>query len=127
MKPLPLLLALLLAPLTGLACECEHTAPAAKTATLATAAAADPQTAPAEKPAAGHPLKGVVVKVVADRSALLVKHEEVPGVMKAMTMLLKVDAATLESPAAQPDTAITGTLVKKPDGWWLLDVTPTKE
>jgi hypothetical protein len=66
-----------------------------------------------------HPLKGVVVDVLADKSALLVKHEEIPGVMKAMTMLLKVDADTLKSPAATKGAAITGLLVRKADGWWL--------
>lgn len=66
-----------------------------------------------------HPLKGVVVDVLADKSALLVKHEEIPGVMKAMTMLLKVDAATLKSAAATKGAAITGLLVRKADGWWL--------
>lgn len=125
MKHIPVLLALLLAPLTALACDCAH---GDQPVAIASATAAtDPQTASVEKPAAGHPLKGVVVKVVVERSALLVKHEEIPGVMKAMTMLLKVDAATLASAAAKPDTAITGTLVKKADGWWLLDVTPAKE
>ena len=69
-----------------------------------------------------HPLKGVVVNVLAEKSALLVKHEEIPGVMKAMTMLLKVDANTLKSSAAKKDTAITGLLVRKSDGWWLEDV-----
>lgn len=69
-----------------------------------------------------HPLKGVVVSVVAEKSALLVKHEEIPGVMKAMTMLLKVDAETLKSPAATKDAAITGLLVRKADGWWLEEV-----
>jgi hypothetical protein len=37
-----------------------------------------------------------------------------------MTMLLKVDAQTLA--AAKKDQALTGTLVQKPDGWWLQDV-----
>lgn len=122
MKRLPIILVLLLAPLTAFACECEHGAPPAILATTG----ADTKTAPTEQPA-GHPLKGVVVKVVTERSALLVKHEEIPGVMKAMTMLLKVDAATLASPAAKPNTAITGNLVKKTDGWWLLNVSPAKE
>jgi len=64
-----------------------------------------------------HPLKGVVVDVMADRGALLVKHEEIPGVMKAMTMLLKVDAAALAS--VKKGDAVTGLLVRKADGWWL--------
>ena len=70
----------------------------------------------------GHPLKGVIVAVLGEKSALLVKHEEIPGVMKAMTMLLKVDAPTLA--AAKKDQAITATLVRKADGWWLENVQP---
>jgi Cu/Ag efflux protein CusF len=68
----------------------------------------------------GHPLKGVIVDVLSDQSALLVKHEEVPGVMKAMTMLLKVDAAALSS--AKKGQTVTGLLVRKADGWWLDEV-----
>jgi len=67
-----------------------------------------------------HPLKGVVVDVGAKESALLVKHEEIPGVMKAMTMLLKVDQAALAS--AKKGDAVTGLLVRKADGWWLEEV-----
>jgi Cu/Ag efflux protein CusF len=74
-----------------------------------------PSTAPA-----GHPLRGVIVDVLADKQALLVKHEEIPGVMKAMTMLLKTDAATLAS--AKKGQTITATLLDKDDGWWLADV-----
>jgi hypothetical protein len=70
----------------------------------------------------GHPLRGVIVAVLPEKSALLVKHEEIPDVMSAMTMLLKVDAATLA--AAKKDQAITATLLKKPDGWWLENVRP---
>lgn len=72
------------------------------------------------KEAARHALKGVVVEIMAERSALLVKHEEIPGVMAAMTMLLKVDEAGLK--AAKKGDAITGMLVRKTDGWWLEDV-----
>ena len=68
----------------------------------------------------GHPLRGVIVAVLPEKSALLVKHEEIPGVMSAMTMLLKVDAATLA--AAKKDQAITATLVRQEDGWWLREV-----
>jgi hypothetical protein len=73
-----------------------------------------------------HLLKGVVVSVVADQSALLVKHEEISGVMKTMTMLLQVDADTLKSPAATKGAAITGLLVRKADGWWLEKVSVAK-
>lgn len=78
-----------------------------------------PTAAPSTAPV-GHPLRGVIVAVLAEKSALLVKHEEIPGVMSAMTMLLKVDAATLA--AAKKDQAITATLVRLEDGWWLHEV-----
>ena len=60
--------------------------------------------------------------ILPEKSALLVKHEDIPGVMRAMTMLLKVDAATLA--AAKKDQAIAATLVRKDDGWWLENVRP---
>ncbi|HWA25325.1 MAG TPA: copper-binding protein [Lacunisphaera sp.] len=75
-------------------------------------------------PANRHPLKGVVVDILAERSALLVKHEEIPGYMKPMTMLFQVDAATLR--VAVKGQAITATLVEKADGFWLEDVKPAK-
>jgi Cu/Ag efflux protein CusF len=67
-----------------------------------------------------YPLKGVITSVLADRSALLVKHEEIPGYMKAMTMLFKVDAATLK--AAQKGQAITGLMSRQGSDWVLEDV-----
>jgi len=70
------------------------------------------------------PLKGVVVDILAGQSALLVKHEEIPGYMMAMTMMFKVDAATLK--AATKGQAITGTLVERKDGFWLEDVKPAR-
>lgn len=69
-----------------------------------------------------HPLKGVVVDIISDRGSLLVKHEEVPGVMRAMTMMFKVTDADLKS--VRKDQAITGLMVRKPDGWWLEAVKP---
>jgi hypothetical protein len=80
-------------------------------------AVAKPVAAASEKAPVRHPLRGVVVEVLADQSALLVKHEAIPGVMKAMTMLLKVDAAGLA--AVRKGSPITGLLVKRADGWWL--------
>lgn len=75
----------------------------------------------AEAPA-GHPLQGVVVDVLADKKSLLVKHEEIPGVMKAMTMLLRVDDTTLA--AVKKGDAITATLTNEDGAWWLHDVKP---
>ena len=74
----------------------------------------------AATPAATHPLKGIIVDILSDRSALLVKHEAIPGFMAAMTMLFKVDAATLA--AAKKGDAITGQLSRKDDDWILTDV-----
>lgn len=71
---------------------------------------------------AGHPLRGIVVQVLPEKSALLVQHEEIPGVMKAMTMLLKVENGV--SATVAPGQPITGTLLRRADGWWLLDVLP---
>ncbi len=69
-----------------------------------------------------HPLKGVVVDILAAKSALLVKHEAIPDYMAAMTMLFKVDAATLK--AAVKGQAITGTLVERDGDYWLEDMKP---
>jgi Cu/Ag efflux protein CusF len=67
-----------------------------------------------------HPLRGVITAVHADRSAIMVKHEAIPGVMGAMTMLFKVDAATLKS--AEKGQAITGLMSRQGDDWWLHEV-----
>jgi Cu/Ag efflux protein CusF len=76
---------------------------------------------PTPKPA-GHPLRGVVQNIMTERSALLVKHEEIPGVMRAMTMLLNVTAADIAKPAV--GDKITATLYRDADNkWWLRDIT----
>lgn len=85
------------------------------------------QSAPADAPghtapAAGHPLRGVIVDILPEKQSLLVRHEEIPGVMRAMTMLLKTDAATLA--AAIKGQSVTATLTKREDGWWISDVKP---
>jgi Cu/Ag efflux protein CusF len=81
--------------------------------------AAGAEAKPADSPR--YPLTGVVKDVLTAKGALLVKHEAIPGYMKAMTMMFKVDAATLQ--AATPGQAITGTLVKRDGEFWLEDVT----
>ena len=83
------------------------------TSAVAASAKAEPQR---------HPLKGVIVDVLAAQSALVVKHDEIPGYMMAMTMAFKVDAAALQ--AAGQGQAITGMLVERPDGLWLEDMKP---
>jgi Cu/Ag efflux protein CusF len=66
------------------------------------------------------PLQGVITAVDVERSSLMVKHEAIPGVMRAMTMLFKVDAVTLES--AQKGQAITAMMSRQGNEWWLHDV-----
>lgn len=73
----------------------------------------------ADKPAARfHPLKGVVVDVMTDKSALLVKHEEIPGVMRAMTMLFLVDAETIGR--VKKGDAITAQMGRNENKKWIL-------
>lgn len=67
-----------------------------------------------------HPLRGIITAMYAERSAIMVKHEEIPGVMRAMTMLFMVDAATLKS--VQKGEAITGMMSRQGDDWWLHEV-----
>ncbi|RXK55115.1 DUF4198 domain-containing protein [Oleiharenicola lentus] len=71
-------------------------------------------------PAATHPVKGVIMGIMTDKTALLVKHEEVPGVMRAMTMMFKVEPAVLER--VKRTDAIQAKMQRRADGWWLLDV-----
>ena len=76
--------------------------------------------ADAAKSTATHPLKGVIVDVLADKSALLVKHDAIPGLMGGMTMAFKVDAVTLA--AAKKGEAITGQVSQTGDDFLLTDV-----
>jgi Cu/Ag efflux protein CusF len=69
-----------------------------------------------------HPLRGVITSVMTEQSAFMVKHEEIPGVMRAMTMMFKVDAATLK--AFKPGDAITGLMSRRGRDWVLEDVKP---
>ena len=72
--------------------------------------------------APSHPVRGIIVDVMPAQSALMVKHEDIPGFMPAMTMLFKVDAPTLK--AAAKDQTITATLYQQGDDFWLRDVKP---
>ena len=90
------------------------------------AASASPTAANPSAPAAApeikrYALRGVVVAVDADKSALRVKHEEIPGFMRAMTMQFKVDASTLT--AAKVGAALTGQMSRQGKDWVLEAVT----
>lgn len=67
-----------------------------------------------------HPLRGVITRVDAENSALMVKHEAVPGVMRAMTMLFKVDPEVVKTFKA--GDAITGLMSRVGNEWRLEEV-----
>lgn len=95
--------------------------PCALVLSPAALSAAEKSAAPAaEAPAAPkrHPLRGVITSVLTEKSAFMVKHEEIPGVMRAMTMMFKVDETTLK--AFKPGDAITG-LMSRQGGSWVLE------
>lgn len=76
----------------------------------------------AEAAAKRHPLRGVITAILTDRSAVMVKHEDIPGVMRAMTMAFKVDAETMKS--LKQGDAITGLVSRQGNSWVLEDVKP---
>ena len=83
----------------------------------------DSNTAPAPaKSASAYPVRGVILEIQTAQSAALVKHEDIPGFMPPMTMLFKVDAATLKSAAV--GQTITATVFKQGGDFWLRDVKP---
>lgn len=100
-------------------CDCCQGKETCCCAPSATAAEPVKPAAPVEQ-AKAHPVKGVIMGIMADKGALLVKHEEVPGVMRAMTMMFKVEPGVLER--VKRTDAIQGKMQRRSDGWWLLDV-----
>ena len=71
--------------------------------------------------ARGHAVQGKIVKVLRGRSALLVAHEEVPGVMMAMTMSFQVDPRVLD--LVKTDQTIVARMERRDDGkWWLFSI-----
>jgi Cu/Ag efflux protein CusF len=64
---------------------------------------------------------GKIVSVLTDRKALLVAHEEVPGVMMAMTMSFQVDPRVLD--LVKPEQNILARMERRDDGkWWLFSI-----
>lgn len=84
------------------------------------------ETANAEEPAeAGHPLRGVVTRKLEDRKLVLVKHEEIPGFMRAMTMAFSVPEK--DWPLLEPGVHLTATLHGGRGDWRLSGITLTDE
>lgn len=65
-----------------------------------------------------YPLTGVVVEVMTEKQALLVKHDEIPGVMRAMTMLFRVEADVLAQ--VKKGDAIKAQLGRNEENKWIL-------
>lgn len=77
-----------------------------------------------EPEARTYQLQGQVLAVKADTNEILVKHEDIPGFMPAMTMPYVVkDAAILKDRA--PGDLITATLMVAPGSAWLSAITKT--
>lgn len=69
----------------------------------------------------GHALKGRVVGVLPERQSVIVKHEEIPGVMRAMTMEFKVAPELLGTLREGQD--ILARMERRDDRkWWLFQV-----
>ena len=92
--------------------------------TPAALVAAEKSPASVEAPAAPkrHPLRGVITSVITEKSAFMVKHEEIPGVMRAMTMMFKVDATALKT--FKVGDALTGQMSRQGNNWVLEEVKP---
>ena len=64
-------------------------------------------------------LRGIVEKLLPEDQALLVKHEEIPGFMPAMTMMFQIDPELL--PPVKVGDTITAEMRRSESGRWLLD------
>lgn len=73
--------------------------------------------AAAPNTATRYPIRGSVVEVQTAQSTLVVKHEDIPGFMPAMTMPFRAPADIL--PVLAPGTAITARLYQAGDDWCL--------
>jgi protein SCO1/2 len=71
------------------------------------------------KPEPGYPLQGEIVSVDAARNVLVVRHEDIPGLMPAMTMEFAV--APGDAAIAKPGQRIRARLIKVEQGDWRLE------
>jgi Cu/Ag efflux protein CusF len=73
----------------------------------------------------GHGLRGVIKDLLPNQEALLVAHEEIPGVMSAMTMMFQVDPRVLS--LVNPGQTILARMERRDDGkWWLFNIRLTE-
>ena len=68
----------------------------------------------------GYPIKGRVTQVLPAQNLVLVQHEEIPGVRRAMTMGFKVDPQLL--PQLTAGRELLGRIERRGRDWWLFQV-----
>lgn len=76
-------------------------------------------TAPAQPAEKRYPLHGEIIAVEAERKVLIVKHEEVPGYMPAMTMEFLVSVGDIAN--AKPGQRIRGEMIPSDTGDFRLE------
>lgn len=106
-------------PLKNTALEVSSSTPpdSPKLSTKAPCATCDEDDANATR---GYPIKGRVTKIMAKRGMALVKHEEIPGVMRAMTMAFKVEPNVL--PNLKVGQRLLGRIERRDRQWHLFSV-----
>jgi len=80
-------------------------------------------TAPAADQAPRYPFRGVILGIFPEKGTLLIKHEDVPGLMKGMKMAFRVADQSVFAHLKEGET-ITATLIVREDDFWLENVTP---
>ena len=73
----------------------------------------------------GHPLRGVVTRVLTEKQLVMIQHEAIPGFMMAMTMAFRVEDSVW--PLLTPGTHLTATLHGGRGSWRLSEVQLTDE
>jgi Cu/Ag efflux protein CusF len=81
-------------------------------------------TLPTAAAPARYPFRGVILGVYPDKGTLLIKHEDIPGLMKGMKMAFRVTPEVFKL-VKEGDT-ITATLIVREDDFWLENVQPVK-
>jgi hypothetical protein len=84
------------------------------------AAAKDCDCAPTPEQLAGFPIRGTIATVDADRGALHVAHEEIPGVLAAGTHDFRAASGGLAT--LVPGRRFLGRIERRENAWWLYDV-----
>lgn len=115
---LSVLLSVLLLPLSVLAAPSKHCGCACQGKEVCCCHADDATGADAEPAAGFHRLTGVVTNLLPERQAIMVRHDEIPGFMRAMTMRFLVEPAVLEQ--VKPGDAIKAHMGRDADNKWIL-------